>query len=424
SILTDIYWAAIEAVQPDRVVKNHIEIIEDELQKGGYKKLIIIGFGKGACAMALAVEEAFFDKITTGAIITKYGLKGEGLKKIAVYEAAHPVPDDNGVFATRQIVNMLTGLDSQTLVVVLISGGGSAFFVSPLDGVLLSQKKWLTDALMKAGADICELNTVRKHLSNVKGGRLASIAYPARVLSFILSDVIGNRLDVIASGPTAPDTTTYDDAILVLTKYRLIEKVPVQIREILQKGCAGQSTETPKADSKYFQNVTNTIVGSNIDALNGAFTKATELGYETETLSNSVSGEARDVGVWLASKALTAKSHMCLLCAGETTVNVKGAGKGGRNMELALSFAIATRQVKAIALLSAGTDGIDGATDAAGAFVLDDTISSAMAIGLNPEVFLQNNDSYNFFANIGQLFITGQTGTNVMDIQIMLIDKK
>jgi glycerate 2-kinase len=274
------------------------------------------------------------------------------------------------------------------------------------------------------------LNTIRKHISNVKGGRLAEIAYPVRVISLILSDVIGDRLDVIASGPTAPDRTTFQDALAVLEKYSLADKIPLSVLDILRRGSQGLIPETPKENSIVFRTVENIIIGSNKKALEAAKTKARELNLHAEIISTEITGEARNIGKWLAKVALETHknfrtSHhkpLCLISGGETTVTVKGNGIGGRNMELALAFALEIEGIEGITLLSAGTDGTDGPTDAAGAIVNGETIRKAKFLGIDAEEYLKNNDSYHFFERIECLFVTGPTGTNVMDIQIVVIE--
>jgi glycerate 2-kinase len=364
----------------------------------------------------------------SGIVITKYGHCQPPYKpkKIRIFEAGHPVPDENGLIATGAIINLLKGVDKNILLICLISGGGSALFVSPYEGITLNEKQQVTELLLKAGANISELNTVRKHISKVKGGRLAEIAYPARIISLILSDVIGDKLDVIASGPTAPDKMKYNEALKVIEKYGLIALTPKPVLETLHKGANGLIPETPKEGDKAFRNVENIIIGSNRKALEAAKIKAEQLGFHAEILSSDISGEAREVGRRLAKKAIEAKGKgqraRCLISGGETTVTVKGNGLGGRNMELALSFAIEIDGIDGITLLSAGTDGTDGPTDAAGAIVNGKTIKKAKAVGLNPEEYFKNNDSYNFFRRIDGLFVTGPTGTNVMDIQIMVIE--
>ena len=391
--------------------------------------------------MAKAIEESIdSDLISGGMVITKYGHAGiqttddgqktKDVKSIRIYEAGHPIPDENGIKATEEAISLLRNADRDTLVLCLISGGGSALLVSPLSGITLNEKQKTTELLLKSGADITELNTVRKHISNVKGGRLAEIAHPAKIITFILSDVIGDRLDVIASGPTAADDSTFSDAINVISKYKLQDKIPAGVMDLLDKGRAGLIHDTPKADSPVFENVENIIIGSNLKALNAAKDKAQLMMCPPEIISSDIAGEAKDVGKKLAEKAiqirtLKAQRHKgtkCLISGGETTVTVKGSGKGGRNTELALSFAGEIEGVDGITLLSAGTDGTDGPTDAAGAIVDGKTVTRAKKLGMKPEEYLENNDSYNFLKETDSLLITGPTGTNVMDIQIILIE--
>ncbi len=425
----EIFYSAIKAVDPYNAVKPYTNKILSIYQKERLKKLIVIGIGKAACNMARAIEDDLSDLIDSGIVITKYGhceaqksgIKAQG-SKIEIFEAGHPIPDKNGLKGTEKIIKLLKGADENTLVVCLISGGGSALLVSPYEGISLVEKQKVTQLLLSAGANIYELNTVRKHISRVKGGRLAEIAYPGKILSLILSDVIGDRLNVIASGPTAPDDTTFNEALEVLKKYNLIDKTPKKVIEILQKGVKGLRGETPKRDSTIFDNVENIIIGSNRKALEAAKKKAESFGLKTEIISSEITGEAREVGGWLADIARSKRSN-CLISGGETTVFIKGNGAGGRNMELALSFAIKIEGINGITLLSAGTDGTDGPTDAAGAIVDGKTVKEAKAIGLDPIKYLNNNDSYNFFKKINALFVTGPTGTNVMDIQIIILNK-
>jgi glycerate-2-kinase len=325
------------------------------------------------------------------------------------------------------VINLLTEADEHTLVVCLISGGGSALLVSPYEGISLADKQLMTDLLLKAGASISELSAVRKHLAAVKGGRLAEIAYPAGVMSFIISDVIGDSLDVIASGPTSPDGTTYTDALKVIEKYRLKDKSPGSVTDLLKKGADGIVPETPKENSRIFKKVSNLIIANNGKALQAARDKAEALGFEAHVSSAELAGEAREAGKRLAGKVFEIKNARrsekpyCLVSGGETTVTVKGNGLGGRNMEMALSFAIEIGGIGGVTFLSAGTDGTDGPTDAAGAIVDGETVSRATALDMDPLGYLGDNDSYHFFQKLGDLFITGPTGTNVMDIQVIVM---
>ncbi len=428
--LIKIFNRAVGDVEPSRLVKSHIHEINDY----PFKRLFVVGFGKASVQMAKAVEDAIGkDLITEGIVITKYGhsimqtSESPNIQTFRLFEAGHPVPDENGLKATEEIIRLLKAADEDTLVLCLISGGGSALLVSPYKGISLADKQRVTELLLKAGANINELNTVRKHISRVKGGRLAEITYPARIVSFILSDVIGDRLDVIASGPTAPDSTTYADAMDVIHKFNLSDEISSSVMEVLKKGRQGLIPETPKHDSPIFRNVKNIIIGNNQIALESAKNYAEEMGYRAEIIASNITGEAREAGKWLADIARSKRSNgsnrlNCLISGGETTVTVKGNGKGGRNMELALAFAMEIEGVKGITLLSAGTDGTDGPTDAAGAIVDGETVKKARAIGVDPLEYLNNNDSYNFFKKIDALFVTGPTGTNVMDIQIMVIE--
>jgi glycerate 2-kinase len=430
-ITEEIFYSALRAVDPYSSAALHTDGIESRFRNGNYKRLLVTGFGKAVCPMSKAIEDRLSTLIDSGTVITKYGhCEGYGMKRIRVLEAGHPVPDENGVQGTGEIIDLLKHADEESLVVCLISGGGSALLVSPYEGISLSEKQEMTRLLLKAGADINELNCVRKHISRVKGGRLAEFAYPAGVISLILSDVIGDSLDVIASGPTAPDGSTFAEAFGVLRKYGLTDTAPESILEVIQKGRQGLILETPKGEGEIFRGVKNIIIGSNGIALEAAKANAVALGFHTEIISSGLTGEARSVGKWLAEEVRKRKSTeaqknkkpLCLISGGETTVTVKGNGTGGRNTELALAFAMEIEGMKGITLLSAGTDGTDGPTDAAGAVVDGDTISKAKSYSLDPDEYLRNNDSYNFFRQIDDLFITGPTGTNVMDLQIIIVE--
>lgn len=427
-ISKQMFRAALQASTPGAAVRQQAEPLRTRYHDGGFQRLLIVGFGKAATAMAGALVESLDDLVDTGLIVTKYGHAALPLPaKIKVFEAGHPVPDNQGLQATGEILRLARAADARTLIVTLISGGGSALLVAPQEGISLADKQQTTGLLLKAGADIGELNTVRKHLSRIKGGRLAEAAYPAKVVSLILSDVIGDRLDVIASGPTAPDPTTYGDALDVLSRYQLSDEVPPPVMALLRRGFRGEIPETPKAGSLILGGVENLIVGSNRQALAAAARAAQELGFTVSIVADDQVGEAREVGRQLAHQALAAagvnkgKPPLCLLVGGETTVTVRGQGKGGRNMELALAFAMAIDGHPGITLLSAGTDGTDGPTDAAGAMVDGTTIARARELGLNPQDYLDDNNSYAFFEKCGGLLVTGATGTNVMDLQILVI---
>ena len=427
--IVKIFYGALQAVNPYKATVLHTDRILSVFRNGNYNKVYVVGFGKAVIPMLRAIIDEIGQIITSGIIITKYGhsTQAQECDKIGVYEAGHPLPDENGLRATREILELLKSVDDHTLVLCLISGGGSALLVSPYDSITLEEKQKTTDLLLKAGADIYELNAVRKHISHVKGGRLAETAYPAEVISFILSDVINDRLDVIASGPTSPDKTTYLDALRIIEKYHL-EEVPKTVMDLLKKGLQGLVPETPREGNPVFERVNNMIIGNNKMAINAAKNEAEALGYNATILSAEIHGEARLAARYLAKKAIELKCSknsvlkMCLIAGGETTVSVRGLGSGGRNMETALTFALEIEGMSGITFLSAGTDGTDGPTDAAGAIVDGQTVRKARTMGINPERYLQNNDSYNLLKSIDELFMTGPTGTNVMDIQITLLD--
>ncbi|MBS1128180.1 MAG: Glycerate kinase [Nitrospirae bacterium] len=439
-LLLDMFNAALAAVDPYRAVTRALRVESGMLTAGGsvydlkiFDRVLVVGAGKAAAAMAAAVEDVLGDQIDRGIVVVKYGHAGK-LKRIEQVEAGHPVPDEAGVQGTQRILELVRRTDEKTLVICLLSGGGSSLLVAPSRGITLEDKQRTTELLLKAGATIDELNTVRKHLSAVKGGRLAQIAHPATVVTLILSDDIGDRLDEIASGPTASDSSTFSDAAQVIERYRLKAALPRAVTAFLERGSAGQESETVKSVDPCFLRTRNMIVGSSAQALAAAREKAAALGWRPEVITAELQGEARDAARVLARKAVAARDEMkpgerrCLLSGGETTVVVRGSGKGGRNQELALAFAPEIAGVDGITLLSAGTDGTDGPTDAAGAMVDGNVVTTARNLGIHPEVYLGNNDSYAFFqrldAQSGEQhhLMTGPTGTNVMDLQIVLIE--
>jgi hydroxypyruvate reductase/glycerate 2-kinase len=429
-ISKDIFFSALKAVDPYSAVEHHIPHILSTYHNGGFNKLLLISFGKAAFLMTKAICDRASYLVTGGVVITKYGhALGNLHTNIDLYEAGHPIPDENGLIATKKVISMLRMADEKTLVLCLISGGGSALFSAPKGMISLEDKQRVTELLLKTGAYIDELNTVRKHISEIKGGRLAECAYPAKIISLILSDVIGDKLDVIASGPTTPDSTTYRMALDVVEKYRLTKRLPKAVLDVLKKGVEGIIADTPKEGDPIFERVENIIVGSNRKASMAAEDRAKELGFDVTIPSTELQGEAVNVARWLAKKAIEAKQllddkdgkKICIISGGETTVTVRGNGKGGRNTELALAFALEVSGMGGITLLSAGTDGTDGPTDAAGAIVSGETIQKAQSLNLDPEAYLANNDSYTFFSKTGELLITGPTGTNVMDLQIILV---
>lgn len=297
-MLKEIFYSGLSAVDPYELIKSYRDNILSIYYSNNYRKLLVTGFGKSACHMAKAIEDTIRNIIESGSVITKYGhcLLHYRPEKIKFYEAGHPVPDENGLKGTEEIIRLIKDSDENTLIICLISGGGSALLVSPYKGITLKDKQKVTDLLLKAGVSIEELNTVRKHISRVKGGRLAELAYPSKIVSLILSDVIGDKLDVIASGPTSPDTSTFSDALKVMEKYSLLNKSPQTVLEVLNKGVKGLIPETPKGKDKIFKKVDNIIIGSNKKALKAAKYTSEKLGFHTEILSSEISGEARDVG--------------------------------------------------------------------------------------------------------------------------------
>lgn len=424
-----IIEAALLAVDPAEAVRRNVILQGDKLYVGTatydlrqYEHIYVVGAGKASAAMALALEGILDERITAGWINVKDGYTAP-TRRITIHEAGHPVPDRRSVEGTRQIVSLLNQAGARDLVFCLISGGGSALMTLPAEGISLSDMEVLTQALLRSGATISEVNTVRKHLSQVKGGQLARLAYPAQVISLILSDVIGSPLDVIASGPTSPDTTTFAQAYEVLKKYQLLEGVPDSIVRHLQRGMEGQIPETPKAQEALFQQIQNLVIASNEHAAQSARDKARQLGLNSLLLSTFIEGEAREVGKVFAAIAREIDHSgqpiprpACLIAGGETTVSVRGQGLGGRNQELALAAAPLLAGLDKVAIIALGTDGTDGPTDAAGAIVSGSTASRAAERNLSIASYLENNDAYHFFQTLGDLLITGPTNTNVNDL--------
>jgi glycerate 2-kinase len=427
-----IWEAALDAANPASCINKTLRVQGDVLSIGDKKltidgKLIVIGAGKAASRMAQVVEETLGDRITDGLVVTKYE-HGLPLKRIRQIEAGHPIPDAAGVNAVRETRDLLRGLNPQDIVLCLISGGGSALWPAPAEGITLEQKQEVTSLLLRAGATILELNAVRKHLSSVKGGQLAAWAAPARVATLIMSDVIGDPLDFIASGPTAPDTTSFAEAQSIVQKYGVA--VPAAVIQRLQDGVDGRIPDTPKPGDPLFRNVENLIIANNRLLVDAAAAQAKDLGFATIILGTEVQGEAKDVAGFFAAIAREiaatgnpGKPPVCVLAAGETTVTVRGKGLGGRNQEMALAWAIsmATRPIGIpCCFASVATDGSDGPTNAAGGVVDPSTAQRAVDLGLAPQRYLADNDSWNFLKGTGELIVTGPTQTNLMDIQILL----
>ncbi|SFW55599.1 glycerate 2-kinase [Chitinophaga sancti] len=368
--------------------------------------------------MAQAVETALPDCKLQGLVITKYGHELP-LQHIRLATAGHPIPDENGVAATLLMIEMITGVQADDIVLFLLSGGTSALLADHPPGATLQEMQTVFDLLLKSGADIHEMNTVRKHLSGVKGGQLALLTNTQALCTIVLSDVVGDDLHVIGSGPTVPDPSTFADAMAVVEKYQLTDLLPLSIYLHLERGCAGSISETPKPGHPRFAHTYTFLAGTNRIALEAAANEAIQLGYDTHILTSTLTGDAIAIAHSLANqaKAWTGKRPACLLAGGESTVTVTGKGLGGRNQQLALAAGIALNGQEGITFLSAGTDGTDGPTDAAGA-IADATV---MQVGKNAQEHLDQQNAYPFFQNAGGLLITGPTQTNVMDIIIILL---
>lgn len=430
----NIFKASLRAVDPVAAVKRFLVRNGDELslpgksfQLSAFKGVYLIGFGKAAAAMARGVEEVLGDVLKAGIINVKYGHLDKVSSKIKINEAGHPVPDEAGIRGAKEIVEFIKDRDEKDLVICVISGGGSAIFPLPHDGITLTEKQETTKQLLACGADIKEINAIRKHISKVKGGQLSRLVQPATLVTLILSDVIGDPLDSIASGPAAPDQTTFADCLAIIEKYQLSGKIPAAIEQRIQRGVQQQIPDTPKVDDPAFTRTHNVIVGSNWEAVVAATDAAQRLGYRTLILSTHVEGETRDVAKVHAAIAKEIRKTgnpipppACVISGGETTVTIQGDGLGGRNQEFVLAAALDLQGIENVVILSAGTDGTDGPTDAAGAIADGETIWRANELNLKSFNYLQNNDAYHYFEKLGDLVKTGPTNTNVMDIRIML----
>ncbi len=437
-----ILGAALAAVEPGQAIRNAMKYdkANERLEVAGqiydlrhFKNIYVVGAGKAGWPMAAALADLLGDRLTRGVVTIKQGhgpSENETPGRIELTEARHPVPDEAGVHGTERMVNLLRDLGEQDLVLAVISGGGSALLELPVEGVTLADMQALTSALLRCGATINQMNTVRKHLSQVKGGQLAKWASPAPVIGLILSDVVGSPLDVIGSGPTVPDTSTYADAWAILESFGLTQAdtLPAAIIEHLRAGLSGHIPETPKATDSIFEKVQNVVIADNRIAALAAQEKARALGFNTLLLSTFVEGEAREVARVYAALAKEIQAFdaplarpACLLLGGETTVTVRGDGLGGRNQEMALAAAIALDGYAEIMFVPLATDGSDGPNDAAGAIAEGDTLRRALAHGLDPADYLRRNDAYHFFEQSGDLLRTGPTQTNVNDLALLLV---
>lgn len=431
---SEIFQAGLRAADPVEAVRRHVRVEGETLLVGegsynlaGLAGIHLVGMGKASAAMAPPLMELLGSRISGGVINVKYG-HAKALSGIRVNEAGHPVPDEAGERGTKEIIAYLQGTGPDDLVFCLISGGGSALSPAPAQGLALEDKQAVTSRLLECGATIHEINAVRKHLSRVKGGQLAGRVYPSTLVSLLLSDVIGDDLDTIASGPTVPDRSTFADCLRILDRHGIREAIPGTALSHLEEGARGEIPETPKADDPAFADTRNVIVGSNAMAVEAARRKAEDLGYHALVLSSFIEGETRHVAAVhtaIAREILSTGNPIpkpaCVISGGETTVTIQGEGKGGRNQEFALAAALKIRGLEDVVILSGGTDGTDGPTDAAGAVADGQTVDRGLAMGLDAEGHLTANDSYHFFQHLDDLLMTGPTFTNVMDLRLVLV---
>jgi len=429
-----IFSAGLAAADPKAAVRRHLRLRGDTLCVGDrsyslkdFDHIFVVGAGKAGAAMASAVETILDDRITAGHVTTKYGHL-DAVNKIVVHEAGHPVPDEAGVQSTGEILKILQQAGQKDLVLCLLSGGGSALLPLPVDAVSLAEKQDVTRHLLGCGAAIEEINAVRKHLSQIKGGQLARLAYPATLVTLILSDVVGDPLDAIASGPTVTDPTTFAGVQEILQEYGIWPATSEAVRRYISEGLAGKVAETPKVGDPVFDRTQNVLIGSNIQAVQAAAAEASKSRYHTLILSSLIEGETKEVAqvhTAIAREVLNTGNPVaapaCLISGGETTVTLHGHGKGGRNQEFVLAAAVALDKVQPVVILSAGTDGTDGPTDAAGAICDGHTVARAGAKGLDAAFHLREHNAYPFFSALNDLIITGPTNTNVMDLRIVMI---
>lgn len=415
----EILSFALDAVDPYKAVKSRFNgekiVLEDgEIDSSNFENVYLVGFGKASVGMAQAACDSI--NIKRGVVVTNDPNNSVQNNHITTFIGGHPLPNQDSISGADEVLEIVGECGKKDLLIVLISGGGSALLCKPR--ISLKGIQQTTDLLLKSGADINEINTIRKHLSFVKGGQLVRHA-KCRVVSLIISDIVNDPMEFIASGPTYPDSTTYNDAQNILSKYTLWEKLPSDVRRIIKSGIHGDIRETLKNGDPVFDNVHNFIVANNKIACNAAEIKAKELGYEPVPLTTSLTGEAKDVGTYLVEKICEMDRKKIFISGGETTVTIRGNGKGGRNQEMILG-SIKNLDGKNTAFASFATDGIDGKSDAAGAIADGFSLKRARKRNLDPDKYLKNNNSYEFFNTLGDLFITGPTGTNVMDIQIIV----
>lgn len=428
--ISRILQVSIEAADPFNVVNQNLSISKEQFKVGSKtfllyptSRIIAVAIGKASLSMAEAAQSVLGERIEKGVVVCKHQPEGcEFIGKMEVLQGSHPVPDDKSISAAIKIEQMVNGLSDEDIVLLLISGGGSALVCRPAEGITLKDMQAVTSALLKSGASINELNAVRKHLDLIKGGGLLKMAAPSQVTALVISDVVNSPLDVIASGPAVPDPSTFGEAKSILEKYVGLDAIPVAVRERINKGCRGEVEETLKPNDEMVSRVSHTIAASNRVSAEAALAAAQKEGFDAEILTYELVGEARLAGEHLAelllARQLKGKPWLGI-AGGETTVKVNGSGLGGRNLEVALG---AVRKLSGNAnclLITQATDGEDGPTDAAGAYVTGETLEKAMRLGLEPEAFLVNNDAYRFFEKVGGLIVTGPSGTNVNDLNFI-----
>jgi glycerate 2-kinase len=415
---------ALKTASPRSILRKKLKLRSEKLIVDSIKldlrkfdRLIVIGGGKAAASMATELETLLGERITSGVVnIPDYLKVPDRKRRIEFHRATHPVPSEKGINGVKAMLKLVGEPSKKDLIICLITGGGSALLPMPIKGLKLSDEKAATNLLLKSGAPIEEINCVRKHLSAIKGGRLAEKLYPARVITMIISDVVGDKLDEIASGPTVPDPTTYSDVTRILKSYEIWKKMPKRVRELVEDG----ENDTPKPGSKVFASISNVLVGTNEQSCFAALNSLKKSGYNARILSTHIQGEAREVGRLYAGILRDMKPHSAIVAGGETTVTITGAaGKGGRNQELAMSTAIGIADLESAVVASMGTDGVDGPTDAAGALADSTSTQRAEKKGLDARELLHEHSSYNFFNELGDLIVTGPTGTNVNDITIL-----
>jgi glycerate 2-kinase len=426
--------AALESADPQRIIEAKVHRTENTLHVEGhtfnlsqFREIYVIGGGKASGPMAATVESILGDKLSKGLVNVPQNSGPYQSSKIEFREASHPIPNEAGVQGAKAMLNLASQADKRDLIICLISGGGSSLMPLPRGDIPLHDLQSVTDALLKSGATINEINTVRKHLSAFKGGWLAKAAYPATVLNLILSDVIGDPLDFIASGPTVPDSTTFQDAVQILNRYKLWKTMPQPVKAVLTDGREGRLEDTPKQGDKAFKKAKNIIIGNNRTATQAACKSLRRAGLQSLLLTSLLEGEARHVGTMLSSIAEEVEAsgnpvpRPCgIVAGGETTVTVTGDGKGGRNQEIALSAALGITGMNGVVIASLSTDGIDGPTDAAGAVIDGNTLARSKQARLNARECLANNDSYRFLSKLEDLIFTGLTGTNVNDVSVIV----